>query len=79
MGLPPRIVSDGLNRIRRRKECEAVKARLMTEARERHSNEPWTASFFGQIWLRIVIEREVRAQLAKMFPPSSLYVVRRAR
>lgn len=79
MEFPPRIVSDGLNRIRRTKEYEVAKARLMAETRERHSKERWTASFFGRIWVQVVIEWEVRAQLAKMFPPSSLYVIRRAR
>jgi hypothetical protein len=79
MEFPTRIVSDSLSRIRRSKEYAATKARLMTEARERHSKETRAAHFWGQIWLRVVIEREVRAQLAKMFPPSGLYVVRRER
>ena len=78
MEILPRTVSESLARIRQSKEYAAAKARLMTEARERHSQETLATHFWGRIWLRVVIEREVRAQLAKMFPPSALYVVRRA-
>lgn len=46
----------------------------MAEARIRHGNVPAKASIWGRIWIRMAIEREVRAQLEKIHPSKALYL-----
>ena len=74
MKITPRIVADSLRRIRRSKEYSAARKRFLSEARERRAKEIAAASFWGRIRIHLVIDREVRNRLAKMFPPSALYV-----
>ena len=71
----PKIVADGLSRLRRAKDYGAVRARLLTEARSRHGEEIKVVSFWRRIWLNLRIEREVQAELDKMCPPGAYYVV----
>jgi hypothetical protein len=71
----PRIVVDGIRRLRGSKEYGAVRTRLLSEARARHTEEIKVASFWRRIWLNLKIEREVRAELNKMCPPGALYAV----
>jgi hypothetical protein len=74
-----RIVADSLIRFRGSKEFAAVRARLVAEARLRHGADPKGAYFWRRAWLRLVIEREVRAELGRLYPPGALYISGRAR
>jgi hypothetical protein len=67
------IVSGNLERFRRSKEHAALRARLVAEARQRHEADINGAPFWKRAWLEVVIEREVRAKLRRLFPPGALY------
>ena len=68
------IIADGLFS-RRSKEYVATRGRLVAAARVRYAQELKDASIFGRIRLELKIEREVRAELRKIFPPGALYAV----
>jgi hypothetical protein len=67
------IVSGTLGRFRRSKEHAALRARLVAEARRRHEADINGAPFWKRAWLEVVIEREVRDELRRLFPPGALY------
>jgi hypothetical protein len=73
----PRIVADGPLRARLSGRHGELRARLLCEARLRHAAALEEAPPWRRLWLRIVIEREVRAQLRKAFPPHALYAATR--
>jgi hypothetical protein len=70
------IISESLGRFRRSKEHAALRARLVAEARRRHEADISAAPFWRRAWLEVVIEREVRAELRRHFPPGALYASR---
>jgi hypothetical protein len=73
MSLLQSIIPDGPGRFGRSRECAALRARLAADARLRHDAELRGAPFWRRAWLELAIEREVRAELRKLFPPGALY------
>ena len=70
---PVSIVADGRERLRNASRYHEVRAQLRAEILARRSTE-WThASRWRQVWLRLEIERELSAELAKRFPQRALY------
>jgi hypothetical protein len=67
-----KIIADG-PLSSRTKEYLAVEARLVAEARRRHTPAANGASTIERIRLEWTIWREVRAELKKKFPPGALY------
>jgi hypothetical protein len=57
------------------KEYAATRGRLITAARVRYAHETENATILGRMRLELKIQREVRAELRKKFPPGALYAV----
>jgi hypothetical protein len=53
-----------------------VRAQLRSDMLARHANELSRASRWRRFWVRLRIEREVNAELAKRFPRRALYFAR---
>jgi hypothetical protein len=76
MNADPGIIADGPLRHRLSGRHGRLRARLVAEARARHAEALAHAPLWRRLWLRVVIEREVRAQLRRVFPPHALYAAR---
>jgi hypothetical protein len=61
----------------RRKAYEAIRARLVAEARLRHAGGAGETSLLERIRTEWKLRREVRAELKKQFPPYALYSLSR--
>jgi hypothetical protein len=72
----PGIIADGPLRHRLSGRYGEIRERLVAEARGRHAGALAHAPLWRRLWLRVVIEREVRAQLRRAFPPHALYAAR---
>jgi hypothetical protein len=68
-----KIVADGLRRIRGSSEYQALRERLLAEARLRHGKALGGASSLRRVWIRLAIERGVRAELERTHPSTALY------
>jgi hypothetical protein len=68
-----KIIADGLFSLRS-KQVVAVKERLRAAAGLRHAQEMKGASVLARMRLKVKMEREVRAELGKLFPPGAFYV-----
>ena len=66
------IIADGPLSSRSR-AYTATKSRLLTEARLRYAQQAKEASLLARIRLEWKIQREVRAELKKRYPPHALY------
>jgi hypothetical protein len=69
-----KIIAAGLFSLRT-KQYEETRNRLLTAARLRFAKELKDASFLGRRRLKLKIEREVQAELDKLYPPGALYAV----
>ncbi len=76
MNADPRIIADGPLRHRFSGRYGEVRARLVAEARARHAGALAHAPLWRRLGLRVVIGREVRAQLRRAFPAHALYAAR---
>jgi hypothetical protein len=74
MNHPGRIVAAGIFSPRS-KAYNAERAKVIAGIESRRAEELKSASCFGRIRLRIVIEREAQAALDKSFPPGALYAI----
>jgi hypothetical protein len=73
MSRVPRIVAGRLGAFRGTKAFRGVRERLRAQAHGRHEAHLRGASLWGRILIRIRIEREVRAELERIYPPGALY------
>jgi len=55
-------------------QVREARRRLRTEARLRRSDELETYGFWKRVRIRLAIEREVQAELDKIYPPGALYI-----
>ena len=69
-----KIIADGLLSPRT-KQYEAARDWLLAAARLRYAQEMKGASILGLMRLKLKMEREVRVELDKLFPPGALYAV----
>ncbi len=69
----PRIIADGLGSFRTVKDLGAVRARLLAEALGRHAAQLRGAPFWKRTLIRLRIEREMRAEWDRIYPPGALY------
>jgi hypothetical protein len=61
------------------RQYAAARRRLTTAARTRYAQEIKDASTLGRMRLELRIEREVRAELDRIFPPGALYAAAQRR
>jgi hypothetical protein len=73
-----RIVADGPFSPLSGQRAE-TRARLVAEARKRRAGDLRDASILGRVRLELAIEREVRAELDRIFPPGALYAAAQRR
>jgi hypothetical protein len=69
----PRIVAGRMGPFRGTREYREVRDRLLAEARVRHEPRLRGASPWRRFLVRFMIEREVRAEWDRIYPPGALY------
>lgn len=74
--LPAQIVVDGPQRLHDAKNHAQVRKALLVEVAQRHAVERAGASLWRRFWIDVKVQREVRRELQKQFPPGALHLVR---
>jgi hypothetical protein len=74
MRLLPGIVAHGPAMFRRSRHHAAARSRLRAEALVRHGGEIAAPSYWRRLLVWGVIEREVRSELGRIYPPDALSI-----
>jgi hypothetical protein len=78
-GSDSEIVADGARRLRVSGDYAEAKRRITAEVKRRFEAEKKSASLWRRLWLVMMIRRQIKGELDKLFPPAALHFARTAR